>query len=345
MSAPFLSKPVFCGIDVASETLVASLIRTPEKRLAGPAEFDNDPAGFAVLVDWLREHEARTEDTLVCMEATGVYAEALCYYLHEAGYRVAVEDPLKVKRAFKTTANKTDPVDSRQIAEYAARFYDALRLWQPHEAVIEQMRILLAMREQLVREAGAKRNALHVLERKVVKTPLATRLVERTLEHLKAQIAEIDDEVRRLIRSHPTLAQAVTLLVSIPGVGLQLAAHLAVITGGFERRVTARQLAAYAGICPFEHRSGTSVYRAARSRRYGPPVLRKLLYLAALTNRRHTPRFRHYYERKRAEGKAARLALNNVSNKLLRVICAVLREGVPYHENHRSPNPTLTLTA
>jgi transposase len=134
MSASSASKPFYCGIDVASETIVVSVIRSPERRQAGPATFDNDPEGFAEFVTWLRERESRPENTLVCMEATGVYAEALCYYLHESGYRVAVEDPLKVKRAFKTTANKTDPVDSRQIAEYAARFHDALRLWQPHAA-------------------------------------------------------------------------------------------------------------------------------------------------------------------------------------------------------------------
>ena len=237
------------------------------------------------------------------------------------------------------------PADSRQIATYAARYLDELRLWHPNEAVVEQIKVLLAMREQLVREKSAKQNALHVLRRKAVQTPAANRLAEEMLAYLKEQIRATEAEIERLIRAHPMLAQTVTLLVSVPGVGKLLAAHLLVTTYGFERQVTARQLADYIGICPYEHQSGTSVKRRATSRPYGPPVMRKLLYLAALTVKHRTSRFERYYLRKRAEGKPARLVLNNISNKLVRIICAVLRERKPYHERHRSINPALLKNA
>ena len=86
--------------------------------------------------------------------------------------------------------------------------------------------------------------------------------------------------------------------------------------------------------------------KKATSRRYGPPVLRKLLYLAAMTLKRYVPRFERYYLRKLAEGKPARLVLNNISNKLLRIICAVLRSGhQPYYETHRSVTPNLLQTS
>ena len=127
------------------------------------------------------------------------------------------------------------------------------------------------------------------------------RLTEEMIAYLGNQIQEIEAEVRRLIRSRPALSEGVTLLMSVPGVGMLLAANLLVVTGGFEREVTARQLAAYIGICPYEHVSGTSVKRRAKSRSYGPPVLRKLLYLASLTVKHRTGRFERYYLRKRAE--------------------------------------------
>lgn len=122
--------------------------------------------------------------------------------------------------------------------------------------------------------------------------------------------------------------------------GLLLSAHLLVVTDGFRREVTARQLAAYIGICPYEHTSGTSVKKPSKSRGYGPPVLGKLVYLGAMNLKRCSPRYRAYYERKVAEGKSGRLILNNLSNKLLRVICAVVREGRPYRESYRSARPT-----
>ena len=49
-------------------------------------------------------------------------------YLLSQGYRVSVESPLRVKRAFHPAGHKSDPVDSRQIAEYAYRFQDELNL-------------------------------------------------------------------------------------------------------------------------------------------------------------------------------------------------------------------------
>ena len=148
-------------------------------------------------------------------------------------------------------------------------------------------------------------------------------------------IAQLKQQIKRLIRSDPTLSDLLTLLLSIPSVGLLLSAHLLVVTDGFRREVTARQLAAYIGICPYEPISGTSVKKPSKSRGYGLLVLRNLMYLGAMNLKRCSPRYRAYYERKVAEGKSGRLILNNLSNKLLRVICAVVREGRPYRESYR----------
>jgi transposase len=168
----------------------------------------------------------------------GVYGEALCYWLHGRGYRVAVEDAAKVRRAMPVTGAKTDALDARRIADYAARYLDELRPWAPAEAVVEQVQTLLTMREQLVREKGAKQNALPrpprrggVLRRKAIPTPLALRIAEDAVGYLAERIKEIGREVRRLVSTHPTIGPAVALLVSIPGVGLLLAAHLCVATG------------------------------------------------------------------------------------------------------------------
>ncbi len=70
------------------------------------------------------------ETTILCMEATGVYGEALAYHLAER-YSVAIEPPLKVKSAFPTSGPETDAVNSEHIAEYACRYQDELTLWQP----------------------------------------------------------------------------------------------------------------------------------------------------------------------------------------------------------------------
>lgn len=98
---------------------------------------------------------------------------------------------------------------------------------------MEQVRTLLTMREQLVREKGAKQNALPrpprrggVLRRRHYPTPLAIRIASDAVGSLTDRVKEIDAEVRRLVTSHPTLGPAVALVVSVPGVGYLLGAHL-----------------------------------------------------------------------------------------------------------------------
>jgi transposase len=215
---------------------------------------------------------AGPDHALVCLESTGVYGEALCYWLHERGYRVVVEDAAKVRRAMPVAGAKTDALDARRIADYAARFLDELRPWTPSEAVVEQVRTLLTMREQLVRERGAKRNALHVLRRKAVPTPLAVRIAEDAVGFLADRIEEIDREVRRLAAEHPTIGPAFALLLSVPGVGPLLAAHVVVATGGFERALVAKRFSAYVGVCPLEHESGTSARTVTPAPSRPPPT-------------------------------------------------------------------------
>lgn len=342
---PELAPSLFVGIDPALETFAASVLQRPADPGLTTAEFANNLDGFEAFATWLEEHHAVKEQTLICVEATGVYAEALCYYLAEHGFQIAVEGPLKVKRAFKTSANKNDPTDSRQIAEYAFRFADELCLWQPKEARIEQIRTLLTAREQFVSQLSANRNLRHVLKKQVVQTPQALKAVEEMITHLKHQIKAVEQEIRRLIRNDPTLSEMRTLLVSIPSVGLLLSAHLMVVTDGFRREVSARQLAAFIGICPYEYKSGKTVDRPSRSRGYGPPVLRKLMYMASLSLKQHSQTDQRYYARKKAEGKSGRLILNNMANKLLRVICAVIRERRPYRASYRSVSPNALMAA
>ena len=109
---------------------------------------------------------------------------------------------------------KTDALDAQRIADYAApqRFLDELRPWTPAHAVVEQVRTLLTMREQLTRERTAKLNARRMLARKAVQTPLANRIADDAVAYLKARIAEIDAEVKRLTSSHPTIGTATVAL-------------------------------------------------------------------------------------------------------------------------------------
>jgi transposase len=248
-------------------------------------------------------------------------------------------DPHAVWKAFDDD-RKTDALDSQKIAEYGYRYRDKLRRWEPHEAVVEQIRTLLATREQLVQQKTAVQNARQALERKAVQTPPAIQALGKTAEHLTGQIETIEQAIKRLIKKHPTMAQMTQNLTTAPGAGDLLAAHMLVLTGGFTEDPQYRKLASYLGICPNEHQSGKH-RRKPTSRGYGPSMVRKLLHLAAMSVKKNTDRFAHYFRRKRKEGKPKMVVLNNIANKLLRILCGMIKNKQPYIENYQSVHPRL----
>lgn len=341
-----MKKPMyFIGIDISAENFMAAVGEEPWRVVAKGEEFSNKLEGYESLQAWMERKGIGVENAVMCMEATGVYGEGLAYYLHAKGYQIAVEAPLKVKRAFMPVGHKNDRVDSQQIAEYAYRFYDELVYWKPKEEILEQIKVFLAIREQYVVQKTGHLNALKALKRKVVQTPLAEALHERSIDQIKKNIKEIDKEIRRLINEDPKYGGTTRWLISVPGVGLLLASNMLLVMESAPDEATAKQISAYIGICPYEHRSGNSVYKPDSSRHHGPAQVRKLLYLASLSVRTHHPEFQKYFLRKVAEGKPKKVVLNNIANKLVKIMCAVVKTQTPYIPNYRSVHPNLLLKA
>ena len=339
-----MEKPrFFVGIDIASATFTSAVGSMGDKWqiVVRPATFANEFDSFAKYLKWLQEHSVGPDNSVICMEATGVYNEVLAHFLIINHYRVAIEPPLKVKRAFKPAGHKSDPVDSTQITEYAYRFWDELSLWAPRQEILEQIKTLLTTREQFVVDRSGHQNALLALKRKAIRTPLAEQMHEKTLSELKGHILAMEAEIQRLIDQDPDFRYMINLLISIPGVGLLLAAHMLVLFQSAPQLCSPKSLAAFIGICPYEDSSGSSIRHTPTSRHYGPPALRKLIFLAALSLRTHNPQFRTYFLRKIQEGKPKKVVINNIANRLLKIIVAVVRSQTEFIPNYRSINPGL----
>lgn len=338
-----MKKPkFFVGIDISSASFTVAVGVEPWKVWLDAVDFENDLDGYTAFHDWLQEHDIQTDQAVLCMEATGVYGEKLAYFVVAQQYQLAVEPPLKVKRAFKPHGHKSDSVDSKQIAEYSFRFLDELHLWQPKAEILEKIKVLLSTREQFTRHKTSHHNQKHALEKKVVWMPLAITLHEESIERIKKQIKQIDKEIRNSINQDPRYGQMVKLLVTMPGVGLLLASNILLIIDSIPvDQLNHKQLAAYIGICPYEKTSGKSVYKPSSSRHYGPARMRKLLYLASLSLRKYNPMFRKYFLRKKAEGKQSKVILNNIANKMLKIMCAIIRTNTPFIEGYRSIHPAL----
>lgn len=330
----------FVGIDAGLESFTVTMADSSSSVVRPPQTYLNTVEG----IDQMLEQLSTFDRMLFCVENCGVYSELLCYQLHQKGHRVVLADPLHVSRQVREGGHKTDPIDSTRIADYAVGFRHKLSLWSPNEVIVEQVSVLLSTREQLVKQKSASQNLLTTLKRKVVQTPPANKRLAETIDHLRAQIKRIEEDLRDLIRQHPSLAQGVALLLTIRGVGLLLSAHMLVLTKGFTQIPDYARLAAHLGIAPRRYESGKTIRRRPRSRGYGPHMVRKLLHLSARSVATHTEQGSKYYLRKQAEGKPKTLILNNIANKQLRLICAVLNNRIPYSDSYRSINPRLLTT-
>lgn len=329
----------FIGVDISSVYFNVYVGTTPWKQVGSSRSFENSASGYEEFVIWLEKQDITDKNSVVCMESTGVYGQGLAYFVVARNYTVSVEPPLKVKRAFPTHGNKNDITDSMHLAEYACRFYDELHLWKPPHSVLEQVQTLLKTRGQLTKSIIAYQNTLRTLKRQSVRTPLAEDIYKDMIEELKTAIKNIDKEIKDIIGRHPFFNYRLNNLLSIPSVGLQLASYVLVSLYKEEKDPRARSLASYVGICPYEHSSGTSVYKRPRSKRNGSASIRRLLYLAAMSLRTHNKEFREYFIRKTQGGKPKKLVLNNIQNKLIRIICGVLNSGKPYIDGYVSVNP------
>jgi transposase len=340
----FMDKPrFFVGIDIASATFTSAVGSMGERWqiVVHPATFANEYDSFSKYLSWLQEHGVKPDNCVICMEATGVYCEILAHFLVANGYKVAIEPPLKVKRAFKPEGHKSDPVDGQQIAEYAYRFWDELALWSPRKEILEQIKTLLTAREQFVVEKTGHQNSLLALKRKFVRTSLAEESHEKAIAEQKTHIQELEKEIERLIDQDPDLRNMMALLISIPGVGMLLAAHMLVVFQSAPQPYSHKSLAAFIGICPYEDSSGTSIYHTPTSRHYGPSGLRRLLFLAAMSNSTHQRQFQLYFLRKVQQGKPKQLVMNNIANKLLKIMVAVVRSKTKFIPNYCSIYPGL----
>ena len=330
------------GLDISKDFFTSSCL-TPAVTASGlmfdviwtGLDLPQTESGWRELLERLQSRRIGREACQMIMECTGVYSEQIAHYLFAQGYAVFMEPPGKIKRGFYERG-KNDTVDSRQIGEYAFRFADRLHPWQPRDVLVEQIAACLSMREALSKYRVSYANRIKALTQKQhrmtgILTTYAT--LQTTTE---SEIERVDREVQRLIAQNPTLQMKVDQVLSISEIGIQIAAQLLVCTNGFTEHLEAQEIASFAGICPREHQSGTSIRRPLRSDNQGPARLRKLLYLAAMRLRKNHPDFKTYFERKVAEGKSPRLVLRNIENKCLKLICGVLKSGKPYISGYRS---------
>jgi transposase len=92
-------------------------------------------------------------------------------------------------------------------------------------------------------------------------------------------------------------------------------------------RLNRREIAALAGVAPFNCDSGT--LRGQRKIQGGRKQLRQVLYSTTVASVRCNPVLRPFYQRLRASGKPAKVALVAAMHKMLLILNAMLKTQTP----------------
>jgi transposase len=323
----------FVGIDVSKDTLDACLIR-PDGR-GREATFANNPKGHAALLAWADRH-AGASTTHFCLEATGPYSEAPATHLADAGRRVSVVNPTRIKYAGLAWghANKTDRADARLIAEYAAR--EQPPVWQPPSPEVRELQALVRRLDDLTEMAAREKGRLA----SPALTGAVRTSVERTVRLLEKEAAKLRAAADALVAATPSLRADRALLESIPGVGRQTATTILAELPAVDRLPSAQSAAAFCGLAPREFRSGTSVKKRTRLSKAGNARLRKALFLPTQTAVRFNPLLRSFFVRLVAAGKPKIQAIGACMRKLVMICYGVLRNRTPFHPQWASKMTT-----
>jgi len=311
------------GVDVSKKSV--DIVYT-DRQVTVHQKFTNDLAGMEQLMAWLAQNQASPDDTLFCMETTGLYCFTLTHFLCSRSIDVWVEHSTTIKKATALARGKNDKVDALRIALYATKNLDRLRLWKPMNATLEKIKHLATLRERLVDTVKRLTVPIQEFEQmgNLAMSKLLTKSIKKTLAAIDNDLVKVESHIMEIVGQDENLKQLYKIITSVVGIGFVTAINLMVHTHGFTAMNDARKLACYCGVAPFEYSSGTSIRGKTRVHPMANKKLKCNLHMASITAVRYDAGLKQYYERKVAEGKNKMSVLNAVKNKLLaRVVSCV----------------------
>jgi transposase len=317
------------GVDVAKATFDVALGLAKPGKFQTRAKVPNRPEGFEALLAWLDTH---APEAAVCMEATGVYHEALATFLVQRGKTVYVANPAQVKYFGKSqlSRTKTDRTDAKLIAQFATSQQNGAKPMVPWTPPTPAQRTLRALVERLDDLKGMERMEANRLD---VADEAVRGSLEASLKELRQQIKALEKRIDQHIDQDPGLHHDAALMTSIPGIAKTTSASLLAALGDLRRFDAPGKLVAFAGLNPALRESG-SLKGQVRLSKTGAPSLRAKLYMPAVSAKNHNPVVHAFCQRLLARGKLPIVTVCAAMRKLLHLIWGVIHTGTPFDASY-----------
>ena len=302
-----MSDSLVIGLDVDSKEFVPAFADCK----AGE-RIPNTRAGIA---KWLKTLPPRCR---IGMEATGKHHELVARMAGQVGHVVYVINPRLIKNYAKATGarGKTDAMDAQVIARYVKKESDRLREYVPRSNEQQQMHDLLRKRQTLV-EARAR------LEQSFDVTKSDPRELADIFRALGSTLSALESDLQRLGRDGEQ-GPLYKRLLTIPGIGPAVAAHLVYYMTRWPL-ANANAWIACTGLDPRPNESGGRTGRRRLSKQ-GAPILRQMLYMAAMGLKR-CRNGQPLYDELSGRGHPSTAVFNILARKLARIAWGVFKSG------------------
>lgn len=307
------------GIDLASEKFDVSFVDNKGKIIHKVVK--NTRPQIEKFLDML------PPNCRIVAEHTGVYGDMLLMLADMRSIPVSYVSGYEIKHSMGLTRGKSDPMDAVRIREYGERHEDKLPETHFPSETLYKLRELYTTRRLLVEQRKQLATMLEGDKKRPMTCDKAGSVKSETLAYLDSKILELEKAMDDIIGNDPELSKSCKIVQSIPGMGPVTTVQLIVKTGNFKRVKTAKKCATLAGIAPFPNSTGKSD-KGNHVSKMGDKELKSLLFLCARSASNCLNGMRLYKMKKYdLEKKNYFLVINNIANKLLRLIYALIYKG------------------
>lgn len=320
----------YLGVDISKSKIDCALINAQLELLHEKEVVNTDQKLQSYLIGLIKKLKIMPSDLMVCCENTGIYnrpLERICQILN---VKLWVEHPLKIKRASTDMRGKNDRQDAIRIAEYLARYKDKMVVYQEPSKNIRELTCQIKIRETLLAQKVAIENQIKEAESHDKEAAQAIKSgYKAVLKSIKTSLLKTEAKIEEISQNNESISENLALIKTIPGIGTQNAVNLIIATNNFANFSSAKHLACYAGVVPFQNQSGT-IIKKERVSKLANLKIKKLLHMAAMAACKSDPEIKAYFARKVSEGKNKMSVLNAIRNKLVHRVMAVITRRTPY---------------
>ena len=280
---------------------------------------DNNPQGIRKALGRL----ARYDLERVVVEATGRYEYGLIEALMDRGWPAIIANPIQVRKFAGAAGQlaKTDKIDAKLIAQYAARMQPPVQRRRCQKA--RKIKDYLVRRRQLIEMITMEKNRYQIMP-KFLKAD-----IQRVIHHLQRQLQKLDQQLETLVDQEDQWQEKKSILLSMPGVGPVVVNTL---LGDLPElgELTNKKIAALTGVAPYNRDSGK--LRGKRRIRGGRATVRTTLYMAILSSIQHNPVIKRYYRHLVSQGKHKKVAITACIRKMITILNSMVRDGTYWNK-------------